>query len=332
MEQKHFSTKTVADCGIFAALAVMMLLIGVYVPVLGTLVMFLWSVPVMIVILRDGITAGVAVSVITAILAMVFVGVLNGLFAAISLAGFGLVYGICFYKKYSPGKTLIFGILAAAAVTVVSITFAGVLGSMDFSSMMHSFESYMREAYAAYADAGLLDSVVPAGMSDQMYVNQMIALMKQLLPAVFVIVAMMMAAGNYLFAVVILRRLRFDIKPLPKFRDWHLPWWIMWGLVIALLSLAVGNFIHYELLITLAKNIALSYCPVLMLAGIAFTRYLMVRVHMGVFFQVVIWIIAIMFPSVATMFFILIGAVDTVLDYRNTIEKRKIKKDGGTQK
>ncbi len=331
MEQKHFSTKTIVDCGIFAALAVLLLLIGVSVPILGTLVMFLWSVPVMIVILRNGIPAGVTVSVITAILAMVFVGVLNGLFAALSLTGFGLVYGICFKKQYSPGKTLIFGILAAGAVTVASITFVGVLGSLDFSSLLSSFEAYMREAYAAYADAGLLDAVVPAGMTAQTYVDQIIAMMKQLLPAIFVIVAMMMAAGNYFFAVLILRRLRFDIRPLPKFRDWHLPWWVMWGLVIALLSLVAGNFTHNELLIALAKNIAISYCPVLIIARIAFTRYIMVRVGMGVIFQAVIWFAAFMFLSVAIMFFILIGAVDTILDYRNTIGK-KSKKDGGMEK
>ncbi|HMM07044.1 MAG TPA: DUF2232 domain-containing protein [Clostridiales bacterium] len=332
MEKKHFSTKTIADCGIFTALAVLLLLIGIYIPIFGTLVMFLWSVPVMIVILRNGVPAGVAVSVITAILAMVFAGVLNGLFAALSLAGFGLVYGICFKKQYSPGKTLIFGILAAAAVTLASITFGGILGSLNFSSLLSSFEAHMREAYAAYADAGLLDAMVPAGMTAQTYVEQIIALMKQLLPAIFVIVAMMMAAGNYFFAVLILRRLRFDIRPLPKFRDWHLPWWVMWGLVIALLSLVVGNFTHNELLLTLAKNIAISYCPILIIAGIAFTRYIMVRVGMGVIFQGVIWLAALMFPSVAVMFFILIGAVDTILDYRNNIGKQKSKKDGGTEK
>jgi uncharacterized protein YybS (DUF2232 family) len=274
----------------------------------------------------------VAVSVITALLAMVFVGVLNGLFAALFLTGFGLVYGICFQKQYSPGKTLLFGILAASAVTVAAITFGGVLGSLNFSSLLSSFEAHMREAYSAYADAGLLDAVVPAGMTAQMYVDQIIAIMKQLLPAIFVIVAMMMAAGNYFFAVLILRRLRFDIRTLPKFRDWHLPWWIMWGLVVALLSLVAGNFTHNEVLITLAKNIAISYCPVLIIAGIAFTRYLMVRVRMGVIFQVVIWLAAFMFLSVAIMFFILIGAVDTILDYRNTIEKHKSKKDGGMEK
>jgi uncharacterized protein YybS (DUF2232 family) len=165
-----------------------------------------------------------------------------------------------------------------------------------------------------------------------MYVDQVISIMKQLLPAIFVIVAMMMAAGNYFFAVLILRKLKFDISPLPKFRNWHMPWWIMWGLVVAFLSLAIGNFMNYDILITLAKNIAISYCPILMISGISFTRYLMVRVHMGVGFQAVIWIVAVMFTSVAMMYFILIGAVDTIIDYRKTIEKRKLKKDGGNEK
>lgn len=332
MEQKRFSTKTVADCGIFSALSVILLLIGVYVPLLGTLVMFLWSVPVMIVILRNGIGAGVAVGVITTILAMVFAGIANGLFAALSLVGFGLVYGICFKKKYAPGKTLFFGILAAGAVTVASVTFAGVLGSMDFSSLVSSFEADMREAYAYYADAGLLNSVVSEGMTTQMYVDQVISMMKQLLPAVFVMVAMMMAAGNYFFAVLILRKLKFDIRPLPKFRDWHMPWWIMWGLVVALLALAIGNFMNYDIMITFAKNIAISYCPVLMIEGISFTRYLMVHVHMGTALQVIIWIVAVMFGSVAMMYFIFIGAVDTIFDYRSSIEKRKLEKDGGNEK
>lgn len=332
MEQKHFSTKTIADCGIFAALAVILLLIGAYIPVLGTLVMFVWSIPVMIAILKDGIGAGVAVGVVTTVIGIVFVGVQSGLFYALSLVGFGLVYGICFLKKYSPGKTLLFGILAAALFTIASISFAGVLGSMDLTALLDSFESYMRDTYAAYEKAGLFNAVVSEGMTVQMYEDQLITIMKQILPAMFVIAAMVTAAANYFFAALILRKLKFDIRSLPKFRNWHMPWWIMWGLVVALLALVVGNFTDYEFLITLAKNICISYCPVMLIAGISFIRYLMVSTHLSGGVQVMIWIVAVMFLSVAFLFFVLIGAVDTVFDYRSSIEKRKLKIDGGNEK
>ena len=331
MEQKQPVSKILMDSALFGALAVICLLIYVYLPVVGSLVVFVWSLPIIIVILKDGAFAGAAAGALTAALAVILFGVQAGIFYALSLVVFGLVYGICFANKVSPGKSLLLGMAASVLITAASLFFAGSGGVMNYSDLVHSLETYLREAYAEYEKAGLFNAVVPEGMTVKAYQDQLIAVMKGLLPSFFLMAAMAQAAINYLCAALILRLLRFPIRPLPKFRDWHLPWWTMWGIVIALIALVLGNLSDMTILTTLAKNIFLCYVPLMFIAGVSFIRYLMVAGGLGIVFQALIWVAAAMFLSVSFPFFIMIGAVDTVFDYRSTIEKRKIKKDGGNQ-
>lgn len=330
MEQTQPVSKILMDVALFGALAVICLLIYAYLPVLGSLVVFVWSLPIIIVILRDGVFAGAAAGALTAVIAVILFGVQAGGFYALSLVVFGLVYGICFAKKVSPGKSLLLGIVASVLITAMSLFFAGS-GVMNYSDLVHSLETYLRQVYAEYEKAGLFNAIVPEGMTVKSYQDQLIAVMKGLLPSFFLMAAMAQAALNYLCAALILRLLKFPIRPLPKFRDWHFPWWTMWGIVIALIALVLGNLSDMTVLTTLAKNIFLCYVPLMFIAGVSFIRYLMVAGRLSIVFQALIWMAAAMFLSVSFLFFIMIGAVDTVFDYRSTIEKRKIKKDGGNQ-
>ena len=69
---------TLADCGVFAALAVVLVLISTYVPLLGFAASFVWAVPVIIVVLRRGVAAGALTSLVTLVLSLVFTGPIVG--------------------------------------------------------------------------------------------------------------------------------------------------------------------------------------------------------------------------------------------------------------
>lgn len=320
-EIKQGSVYTLADCGIFAALGIVLVLVSTYIPLLGFLAALVWSVPVIIVVLRRGVGAGILTSVVVFMLSVLFTGPVMGVVSGITVGVFGIAYGICFKKKISPGKTLFIGTIVAGLVTVITLTASMFIGNIPINSLIQSAEDSFREIFATYDEMGLLAQVLPAGVSSNEYIAEVIDMFRRLLPGVFILAAMSMAALNYVFAALILKKFQFDIRPLPLFREWHFPWWIMWGIAVVLAAYLMGKQLGGENYFLIAQNILYIYLPIFMVSGVSIITYFFHMWKLSNGIRGIIWVIAVLFMSFSLPFIILMGAIDTVLDYRKHLQK-----------
>ncbi|MBQ6811326.1 MAG: hypothetical protein IJO94_07995, partial [Firmicutes bacterium] len=71
---------------------------------------------------------------------------------------------------------------------------------------------------------------------------------------------------------------------------------------------------------------------ILLVAGISLVRYFCVKWHLGDGMQVLLWICAVLFLSVSSIFLVLIGAADAAVDYRSAPKKRKKNHNDGGHK
>ena len=316
---------TLADCGVFAALAVVLVLISTYVPLLGFAASFVWAVPVIIVVLRRGVAAGALTSLVTLVLSLVFTGPIVGVISGLTVGAFGLVYGLCFRRGASPGKTLFIGSVASGLITVIALGLSAVMTNLPISSMIQGMEDTFRAVFDQYEKMGLLAQMLPAGTTAEAYVDSLVALFRRILPGALALAAMAMAALNYIFAARILKKLKFAIKPLPPFRDWHFPWWIMWGMALVLLGYLMGKQLEGEYYLVIAQNILYIYLPLFLISGIAVMSYFFNFWRLTKGTQIVIWVLCALFISFTLPFLVLMGAVDILLDYRKYTQKVKEK-------
>lgn len=323
MEKSPSSRNKILDSLLYLLLGVGLLLCSRFIPVLGTAAMFVWSLPVIMVVLRDGIVPGVVVAAVLASLAVCFMGIFDGFVTVCIMAVLGLFYGISLGKKKNPGYTLLAGVLFAFLIVCGYFLLAKSIGGVTLDQLSGSFEMYLNEVFQAYDDAGLLETAVAEGMSVAMLKNEVIAAMKAILPSFFLIASMAITAFNYIIAQSFLKKRGYKIFALPPFPQWHLPWWLLWGLVAALMLYVGGNFLDSEFFVTASKYILYCYFPVLLISGISLVRYFFVRIRLGSGIQVLLWIVAVLFLSVSVIFFILLGAADTAVNYRTMAEKRK---------
>ena len=97
-------TSEMVEAGILAAIAVLFAILGTYLPVLGVIFNFLWSVPVAVCGMRNGLRW----SIMTLIVAGAVIGSLLGPVQALSVMAMfgllGLVLGECMYRGYTPAK------------------------------------------------------------------------------------------------------------------------------------------------------------------------------------------------------------------------------------
>lgn len=322
---KKGSAYTVADCGVFAALTTVLVLISTYVPLIGLAASLVWAVPVIVVVLRRGLGAGITVSVVVLLLSLLFTGPVTGVIAGLTVGVFGIVYGICFKKQVSPAKTLFAGTVAAGVITVITLGLSVALTNLPISNMIETMEETFRSVFQQYDEMGLLSQILPAGVSAQEYIDNMMAVFRRILPGAFVVSAMAMAALNYIFASIILKKMRFDIVPLPAFREWHFPWWIMWGLVPVLLGYLMGKQLEGEYYFAIAQNILYIYLPLFLISGISLLSYFFHTWGLTTGTKVVIWVLCLLFASFTMVFLVIMGAVDVLFDYRKYVRKVKEK-------
>ncbi len=326
-EKPGMSTKLIADAGIFAALSIVLILIAWYVPILGFFVTFVCAVPLMIVVMRHHWWAGVLTGIIVFSGAMVLVGPMNGIVSALTVVGYGLTYGLCFKNQVSPAKTLFLGTVITGFLAGATLVIMAILGNVPLSAFITDLEKTMEQVFATYESMGVLDRLLPAGMTVAEYKDSIMALFSLLLPAVLIIGAMITAAANYLFAGMILKKLRFSLRTLPPFREWHIPWWMVWGVIIALGAQFLSGRLENEILSTLAQNLFYIYFPITAISGLALLAFMFHQFRISRNVQIFLWIVFVVFLTFTLPFTLFLGLFDMIIDYRKIFAGMKNKND-----
>lgn len=332
MEQNQSFGKKLADAFALLLFGVVLLFGGMYIPLIGIFAVFLLVMPVAYAVYRDGLGFGIALSVIFGVLGFAFSGFPDGLVIIGAMTVLALFYGISFRKKISVGKTLLGGIFIGILLAAAYFAYAYLISGITLAELRSTFETELAAMYNVYVESGLLDAALTEGLSVDAYINELVAEMVQILPSFLVIVVMAIAVVNYIVAQYVLKKRFADIPALPIFSQWHLPWWVLWGVVAALACFVGGNFLDLEILLIIAKNILICYVPILLIAGISLVRYFLVEWNVSNGFQILLWIVALLFMSVSAMFFVLIGAGDAAIDYRSNLMKKKNNDVGGHTK
>ncbi|MBQ1252103.1 MAG: DUF2232 domain-containing protein [Firmicutes bacterium] len=330
-ETRSFGRILRDTAGLFL-LSVALVFAGMSIPMLGTVAMLLWTLPVILAVYRDGTVPALILSLLLAVLLFFFFGIIDAVMAVGICCVLGLFYGVRLKKKASPVNTLFMGMGIAILLALGYLALIMTLGGMSFSGLKASFEQELFAVYSVYADAGVLDPSLLGGVSAEAFIADMVERMLRILPAFFLIIVIFLGALNYILPQWILKKRSSDILPLPIFRAWHLPWWVLWGIVVALILFIGGNSLDLEILRIIAENIFICYTPILLIAGISLVRYFCVELRLGDGMQALIWICAALFLSVSSIFLVLIGAADAAMDYRAAMEKRKQNHNDGGHK
>lgn len=332
MEQNQSFGKKLADFFALLLLGLVLLIGGMYIPFIGTFAVFLLVLPVVLAVYRNGIGFGIVLSFIFAVLGFFVAGLPNGILHVGAMTVLALFYGISFRRKAAPGKTLCIGILIGIILAMAYWGIASVLGGITVADLRTAFENELTSVYNVYVESGILDAALTEGLSVEAYINSLVDEMVQILPSFLFIAMILIVAVNYLIAQFVLKMRSTEISSLPSFQNWHLPWWVLWGVVVALACYVGGNFFDSEILLATAKNILICYVPILLVAGISLSRYFLVSWNVSNGFQMLLWVIALLFMSVSLMFFVLIGAGDAAIDYRSNLKKKKNNDVGGHKK
>lgn len=321
---KTISTRALAEGALFAVITALMALIGVYIPPLSFITNLIWTLPIIILIIRNDVRVGVMATIVAGLLVFLFSNPVSAILLFLQFGGVGITYGILFKKQSSAGKTLFYGTLVALISTVVALSFSFTVTGIDLQAVKNEFHATIGSTLELYKKTGLLDKLEQSGITEEQLrktFQASIQMAEVLLPSAVVLASMFAAFMNFIVARYILRRLSIVVPDMPPFSKWRLPWYIIWGFILGLGLLLLGHNYKLVLLGNIGKNILYIYFPLLLITGISVATYFFKNEKILPLFKGITVFLALINPPLAIMIILTIGLFDPLFDYRK-LERR----------
>ena len=310
-EYRAGETSAVVLAGMCTALAVVLSVIGFYMPLISLVVFLLIPLPIAYLGMKEGTSWSIIVTAGIMILDSVFFGFISAAFLCAIFGVLGVILGICYRNKVSAAVTL-----AAGAVVVLAALIGQAFAAMYILNVppmifggeaMDSMEQQMMAQMAQFYSGELL-------MQTQENVKQMIDDIRRSIPVITVSAAFFYTWASMMLGKKIFTRLGMkDIPGMPPLERWELPRFFLGLYVLAFAMQYITN--RNATLEMIQYNLGLACVLVFWLQGLA-ALWWMPRKYP--FVRPLRWIIAVLsvIIGMVQMIVVLLGLSDMVLQYR----------------
>lgn len=218
MHKQNFSTKAMVEAGLISTMMVAVFLLTVNLPMFSGLSLFILPVPVALLCLRHNYSVAAGAVFVSAVLTGMLYSPVSALTSSAIYGGTGLMLGYCIKTGKEVWNTI--AMLAAVAAAAIMIDMAVVItvvyntGLTEFIKMnLKLINDSMQQYIQLYRQDG-----VPESQLEQFKQSMGIFTVDyvyQLLPASLAASAFGFAFMCYTAARAIMKRLRYDLMPVP---------------------------------------------------------------------------------------------------------------------
>ncbi|HFJ9404285.1 TPA: YybS family protein [Bacillus paranthracis] len=307
------NTKFITEGAALLAIYAMLLLISMYVPILGAVVTFALPLPFILLTIRYKLSSAFVIFT-AALFITVIVSQPMNLVKTTMFGLIGIVLGYMYKKQKKPVEILMAGTLAyligIMLIYVASIKFFNI----DLMKQMQNmFNESMTQSEKIVTAAGM-----PISKEQKELFAQFNDVLQTLFPSLLVMVSVCFSWITVMISSSVLRKLKHDVIPWPKFKDIQLPKSIVWYYVIFIL---LSTFIKVEptsYLHMVFSNLYVIFALLLVLQGLTFIAFL---AHSKVFTKGVpiISFIACMFIPMLFPLVTILGIIDLGISLRSKI-------------
>ncbi|HDR7913251.1 YybS family protein [Bacillus wiedmannii] len=263
------NTKFITEGAALLAIYAMLLLISMYVPILGTVVTFALPLPFILLTIRYRLSNAFVIFT-AALFITVIVSQPMNLVKTTMFGLIGIVLGYMYKKRKRPVEILMAGTLAyligIMLIYVASIKFFNI----DLMKQMQNmFNESMAQSEKIVNAAGM-----PISKEQKELFSQFNDVLQTLFPSLLVMVSVCLSWITVMISGSVLRKLKHDVIPWPKFKDIQIPKSIVWYYVIFIL---LSTFIKVEptsYLHMVFSNLYVIFALLLVLQGLTFIAFI----------------------------------------------------------
>lgn len=304
----RLETKSLVEASILAAIAVVLVLAGNFIPVVSMVILFFWPVPILLVHIRHGLRASVLTVVVAGLVLTLFLGPGVALSQVPMFGLAGIAMGIGVSKRYPPFRIItlavVGGLLALALQFLISyyLLRLNVLAeAVDMFNQSLEQVKRMQPQNAKMVD----ETLKPA-----------VELMRRYWPALFVLTAITTAFINYAAARLVMGRLKYELEPVPPFARWHISGDYLVVLVVGLALIWLEPYHKLGILSQLGAALSLLMIYLYNIIGVSLAYHYLRRFGLSKAMAVIllVWLV----PTLGG-FAALAGMYDSVADPRGIL-------------
>lgn len=297
--------------GMCTALAVVLSLIGLYMPLLSTVVFLLIPLPIAYLGMKEGVKWSVVVTIGILILDSSFFGIVSAAFLCAIFGVLGVVMGVCYRLKVSATKTLIaasivvlWALLAEAAATLYLLGLPTLLfGGEGMSELKEAMMSTLPSFYSGEALSQAQEKV-----------EMLITSMEKSVPFTIIAVAVFYSWASMTLGFFVFRKMGItDIPHLPPFEKWYFPKPVVYVYIAVLASeffLKDNGTISY-----IIYNFGVACTFIFWLQGISTVWWLPHKYPFIRPLRVIIIFLSV-FVAIIQMVVVFLGLADMATEYR----------------
>ncbi|RKD22214.1 Uncharacterized conserved protein YybS, DUF2232 family [Caminicella sporogenes DSM 14501] len=305
-------TKSMVESALFAAIAVVFALAGIYLP-LFAYALILLPVPFIII----GAKHGIKYNILSVLAASIIIGSmtepLKALFIIVVVGFNSVVVGYMIEKKFSAGKTIFYGSIASIMASIISLTLLSYISGVNIIQTIEESFKMSNDLYNALLKNIAANPSKIEEVKKSLEYAQNMAIM--LVPSSVIFSSIIITYINYIISGAVLRRMGYYIAKPRKFSQFRLPKNILMGTVIILVSTyLVRNLktIDFE---TLFANVLYIFFIIYFVEGLSVIWFFLEKRNIGKGLRVFITIILLSIPSMA-MIIMFIGLADIIINIR----------------
>ncbi|MDO4177893.1 MAG: YybS family protein [Phascolarctobacterium sp.] len=309
-------TSAMVQAGILAAVAIIMALIALYVPVIGMFVNFIWPLPVIVCGYKHGLKYGIMTLIVSGIIIAMLASPVNAFFLVVIFGLLGLILGECMRRKMKPLTIMLYGSIGALIALILNLVLAFLILDIDPLSMLFtSFDESLGKAAEFYRSHGFTEEQIAQSTTSM---KEMIGMIRIIMPGAFVTFAPIMAFVNYWAAKKVLARMGESFEGLPPFTQLKVPGWVIvpYALSLAGVTYFFQNNMQEHWGYKACVNIQTVCSLVLVFQAISLI-YWYVESKKKPRWWADLGVAVLFFVPMFSMFAVYLGAFDTIFDYRN---------------
>lgn len=321
-----FKTKQLTEGAIMAVITAVFALIGTFIPLINTLTVMVITAPIVFVVVRNNFSTGVLSTIVAGFLVGVIAGPITALFFYIQFMFMALAYGHFFKKGASVAKMLSVGTLISVAGTILVFLLIMVTGQLSFDDQKAVFDETMERTIIQYEKAGLFKELESQGYTQEEIrelLNNMIKFITNIIPTLIVIASAVTAILNLIFSRMLLKKFHYKVPSFPKFTEWRLPWYYIWGFIAAWGVLLFGDLISNSWVLIIGQNILIAYGVAFFIMGLSTMAFIFKNAEISPILRIVfVFLIFFLLQSIVVIT-AFVGLIDMLLDTRKKIAQRK---------
>ncbi|ABS24192.1 MULTISPECIES: YybS family protein [Bacillus cereus group] len=309
-------TRIITEGAALLAIYAVLLLVSLYVPILSLVATFALPLPFILFIIRYSLPSACMLFVVSLLVTLVVSSPIS-LVKTVMCGIIGFTLGYMYKKKRQPVEILIIGTLSY----LVCFLFI-YIGSIKFlqldlmKQMQDMFKEGIEQSEKIIKAAG-----VPVSQEQKAELEQLMGLLRNLLPSILVMVALIYSWLTVLIAGNVLRKLRYPIVKWPEFRNMQLPKSIIWYYVLLIICSAFIKAEPSSYFDIAFSNVYFIFSILLLFQGFGFITFLAHAKGYSKAIPIVGFVICMFVPQLFSLVTIL-GIIDLGFPFRSRIKSK----------